>query len=516
MTTEYFDDHLSISSHNSSFMLFDDDIFFEHRLKSDELNSSFKLASIANSEIDPFAFSCNTTNSGIYVDPSNTFLSQQGLNNNIGLSYQIKVEPVEQFEPNSNIIQEGKEIFSHFLNLISHQQLEESQSALHSELNQRNEEDCSSYSSSSGSPPSSSPPSPVSSNSCASTVVLSSVSPISSCVSSPSISPASTPMMSPSELRDLNETPNYFELWLESQEEIKKLKKAIEDITNKITQLEDHSSSNDQISIPSTPIQSPEKTTQVEPPALCLRVCSEFQRTWYTDRAFPAFTVGLFDSNNLQPYLDVSGWRVVVSLIDGHGKDASAKFCGSSGSAPLSFAISRGRSVINGIRFSSVSSKNGGCFQLVMRVVNPFAAELPSPKLNEIEYLSEPIQILSYRLFHVPKLESDMLFPSDPLWKVKGIGPLYAKRFSELGIATVKDLASIDLESLTEDEVRNYVNSLRRDRGALTPAKLFEYVSQAREVVARDAKLTTTTGQKHERGPDIDSSIAHPAKRIRV
>jgi len=155
---------------------------------------------------------------------------------------------------------------------------------------------------------------------------------------------------------------------------------------------------------------------------------------------------------------------------------------------------------------------------LVMRIINPFAADtnIISPKLNEIEYLSEPIQILSYRLFHVPKLESDMLFPSDPLWKVKGIGPLYAKRFSELGIATVKDLASIDLESLTEDEVRNYVNSLRRDRGALTPAKLFEYVSQAREVVARDGKMRS--GEKHQRieTSDLDSSLNHAAKRIRV
>jgi len=153
-----------------------------------------------------------------------------------------------------------------------------------------------------------------------------------------------------------------------------------------------------------------------------------------------------------------------------------------------------------------------------MRVINPFSADstIVSPKLSEIEYLSEPIQILSYRLFHVPKLESDMLFPSDPLWKVKGIGPLYAKRFSELGIATVKDLASIDLESLTEDEVRNYVNSLRRDRGALTPAKLFEYVSQAREIVARDGKIKTA--EKHQRieTPEIDASLAHSAKRIRV
>jgi len=241
------------------------------------------------------------------------------------------------------------------------------------------------------------------------------VSPVASACNSPRSYPLKDPIQmitisnnNSSESKVSHNEPDYYKLWIESQQEVKQLRQAIEDNTQKISQLEDQNAV--QAQNLSAVSNSKPKLSQAEPPSLCFRVCSEFQRTWYTDRAFPSFTIGLFDSATLQPYLDVSGWRVIVSLVDGHGKDATSKFCGSSGPAPLSFAISRGRSVINGLRFSSVSSKNGGCFQLVMRVVNPFSSELPSPKFNDVEYLSEPIQILSYRLFHVPKLESDMLF----------------------------------------------------------------------------------------------------------
>jgi predicted flap endonuclease-1-like 5' DNA nuclease len=98
---------------------------------------------------------------------------------------------------------------------------------------------------------------------------------------------------------------------------------------------------------------------------------------------------------------------------------------------------------------------------------------------------TDPIQVLSYRLYHAPKVSFDQLKPDDSVSKMKGIGSQYAKRFQALGIEKVSQLAALDLSTLSELDTRNLLGNLRKDRGTMTLAKLTEYIQQAAEIVSR-------------------------------
>eukprot|EP00300_Choanocystis_sp_HF-7_P012558 c17935_g1_i2.p1 GENE.c17935_g1_i2~~c17935_g1_i2.p1 ORF type:complete len:265 (+),score=48.56 c17935_g1_i2:453-1247(+) len=145
------------------------------------------------------------------------------------------------------------------------------------------------------------------------------------------------------------------------------------------------------------------------------------------------------------------------------------------------FATVRGRGVISGLKYLRVSSKYGGSFTLVLRVVPPKTEKL----IRVIPFVSGPIQVLSYRLYQAPKLPIEKLTTTDCVSRMMGIGPLYAKRFAAVNISTVADLAMLNLDALSKSEQWKLLCTLRKSRGDMTVARLQAHISQAREIVRR-------------------------------
>lgn len=225
-------------------------------------------------------------------------------------------------------------------------------------------------------------------------------------------------------------------------------------------------------------LSSPPQSPQAED--LQLRVASKIEDVWYADRPFPAFNVEICDANTSQVLTRVHGWQLKVTLVDGYGRDAMDALGGQSASHGFKYTLTGGRATITGLRFTAVSSKRGGHFQLAVSVVSPDDAK----SVVETCYASR-VQVLSYRLYHSPKVALDRLSPSDSLSKVRGIGSLYAKRFANMGIHTVGELAEVDVQSMDDTTQKTILEALRRDRGAMTLAKLENYVLQARTILGR-------------------------------
>jgi len=226
----------------------------------------------------------------------------------------------------------------------------------------------------------------------------------------------------------------------------------------------------------SSPVLAP-SPPRVDP--VVLRV-NELETLWYADRPYPSFECELVDPQTNQRATYINNCRVEVSLVDGHGNPCD-KLTGQASSFGFVYPVSRGVVELTGLRFGAVSSKHGGHFQLRFDV-------LPAAGLEAVEpVLSSKIQVLSYRLFHAPKVDFSKLQAHDPLTKVKGIGSLYAKRFAAIGIVTVQELAALEVDSLqnASAESKKLLENLRKDRGALTLSKLNDYIAQAREIVAR-------------------------------
>jgi len=128
---------------------------------------------------------------------------------------------------------------------------------------------------------------------------------------------------------------------------------------------------------------------------------------------------------------------------------------------------------------------------------------------NSVVFKSAPIQVLSYRLFHAPKVSSEKLKPSDSVAKMKGIGALYAKRLKSLGINTVEQLASMDIDLIGEEGCKRLIASLRKDRGSMTVDKLHKYIEDARDIVTRH---TDDRGNGFtDRTPTTFSALASPS-----
>jgi len=213
-----------------------------------------------------------------------------------------------------------------------------------------------------------------------------------------------------------------------------------------------------------------------------LELCSSFEKLWYSGRPFPSFTIELVDSLSGKR-VHVNGWKVMVSVVDGNDNDASDKVCDVVRNHL--YEIVDGCTSIVGLRFLTVSSKCGGHYRVVIRLVSASSNEITQ---STTPFISENIQILSYRLFHVPKVENEALFQDDPISKMKGIGTLTSKRFAELGIKTVAQLAKIDADYLGDQGCSLLLNHLRKNRGSLTRPKLYEYIAMARDIVDRSAK----------------------------
>jgi len=220
------------------------------------------------------------------------------------------------------------------------------------------------------------------------------------------------------------------------------------------------------------PLQAP-----VQPLRLSLK---SVETLWYAERPFPTMECELVDPQTSQRAVYINNCRVQVSLLDGHGNPCD-KLTGPAAAFDFIFPVSNGVVELSGLRFGAVSSKHGGHFQIQVSVLPALGIESVAP------IISPRIQVLSYRLFHAPKVDFSKLKPSDPLTKVKGIGSLYAKRFAAIGVSTVGQLATLEVDTLhnASDASKKLLECLRKDRGALTLSKLNEYIAQAREIVKR-------------------------------
>jgi hypothetical protein len=231
--------------------------------------------------------------------------------------------------------------------------------------------------------------------------------------------------------------------------------------------------------VPLTTTQ-PENTMVVR-----LQLSSTFEKLWYSGRPFPAFSIEVVDSVTGNR-INANGWKLLVSVFDGNNTPADEKMCDKTHSHL--YEIYNGTVTISGLRFLSVSSKAGGHFTLSAKLA---ISSSPSVTHSSIPFVSERIQILSYRLFLIPKAENEALTPEDQISKMKGIGNLTSKRFAEIGIKSISQLASVDPEYLGIDGFNELLNHLRKNRGSLTKTKLLEYIKMAREVVDRSGQCDT-------------------------
>jgi len=205
---------------------------------------------------------------------------------------------------------------------------------------------------------------------------------------------------------------------------------------------------------------------------------SGMETKWYTKRPMPDFEVKLVRPDG-RLYTDTAGWHLTVRLVTGHGiyDDTGSLLRGPGGSAEdsaLVFPIVAGRAVLSGLRFQAVSSKNGKTFSL----------EFSSRGHKTAASKSVPIVVLSERLKNERKA-ADMcdLRPNDDIARVPSLGKAYCQRLNSLGFRTVADLATIPVSPADRQVRLELLNKLRKDRGALTEAKLMTLVREAHKVV---------------------------------
>jgi predicted flap endonuclease-1-like 5' DNA nuclease len=229
--------------------------------------------------------------------------------------------------------------------------------------------------------------------------------------------------------------------------------------------------------------------------ALSLKIVGLDTR-WYTKRPMAPFQIQLVDgSDKIVHTSDSDDYSVVVHLVSGHGVVVDQYLANSD---DLTFPIIDGRADISSLRFLAVSSRNGGHFRL------QFCANGPKV-VTSAE--SDDIEILSERLKNEHKAESILnLHADDALVRVPGIGKKYAQKLSQQGLHTIRDLANIDSSPEARTRRLDILAAVRRDRGALTEAKLVEMLRDAKAVVKRER------GSVNKVAPDTDFPIAKKQK----
>eukprot|EP00300_Choanocystis_sp_HF-7_P036344 c52188_g1_i1.p1 GENE.c52188_g1_i1~~c52188_g1_i1.p1 ORF type:complete len:433 (-),score=49.51 c52188_g1_i1:51-1349(-) len=255
---------------------------------------------------------------------------------------------------------------------------------------------------------------------------------------------------------------------------------------------------------------SPRSTvsSEISPPMASyhLEPLSQVQTLWYAERPYPSITMQLVQAEpyNQQTRLALKeNLQVKVSVLDANDQPVADVLTGPPSSVGFTFQMADNVVTLAGIRFGTVSSKHGGFFRLCVSVcsssMSPYVAT----------WVSEKIQVLSYRLYNSPKVPFEQLSPQDDLARVQGIGSLYAKRFASLNIKCVADLAALEFDGSNNDrDAQGILDALRRDRGAMTRPKLEKYIKQARSIV-KNWELKSL-GKR----PAEDDDTENPQKRI--
>jgi len=202
-----------------------------------------------------------------------------------------------------------------------------------------------------------------------------------------------------------------------------------------------------------------------------------FLSKWYTKRPLPEFRLRIFRGGI--PYCDTMGWEVTVRLQTGDGifDDDGELLRGRVASEALHFPVINGVATISGLRFQAVSSKNGKFFRLELKCSGKGTEGMPP-------HFTSNIKILSERLKNERKAANiSELRPKDDIARIPGIGKSYCQRLNQMGYHTVQDLARISMNPADRPARLAVLHKLRKDRGALTEAKLMEYVRDAHQVV---------------------------------
>eukprot|EP00300_Choanocystis_sp_HF-7_P006522 c14756_g1_i2.p1 GENE.c14756_g1_i2~~c14756_g1_i2.p1 ORF type:complete len:399 (+),score=99.92 c14756_g1_i2:63-1259(+) len=224
-----------------------------------------------------------------------------------------------------------------------------------------------------------------------------------------------------------------------------------------------------------------EKGTGALAGGLRVVVRSKIHDQWFVDRVHPEIAIEIVDEVTGELAACVTDWKIDVQVLTQSETELQRGFT----TRPIAPVI-KGRGTIAGLKYLRVSSKSGGNFSLVIRVVAP--NNQAAQTASVAPFVSRPVQVLSYRLYQAPKLSADKLQASDCVSRMLGIGTLYAKRFAAVNVRTVADLAALDLDALSKAEQWNLLSTLRKNRGDMTITRLQSHVNQAREIVERGAR----------------------------
>eukprot|EP00298_Acanthocystis_sp_HF-20_P006351 c1623_g1_i1.p1 GENE.c1623_g1_i1~~c1623_g1_i1.p1 ORF type:complete len:317 (-),score=15.34 c1623_g1_i1:146-1096(-) len=199
-----------------------------------------------------------------------------------------------------------------------------------------------------------------------------------------------------------------------------------------------------------------------------LKLMNSFEKVWYTNRSFPVKVLHVLDGiGNL--YTNTEGWSVSLRLTDAQGNCIDQLL-----HSKENILVKRGIITLCGLRFSGVSSKNGGFFVLEVKV-NPQTHS----KVSISPFRSTPFTVLSSRLIHQQKGSFSDLLPHNSISMMPGIGILYTKMFASIGLKTISDLAGVSFNQLND--------MLRIDKGNLTKLRLEGYVLHAQEILERSS-----------------------------
>lgn len=213
-------------------------------------------------------------------------------------------------------------------------------------------------------------------------------------------------------------------------------------------------------------------------PRLQLRI-SNIETTWFTKRPYPSFVVEVVDEHG-QVMTRTPHWRLRLRLLSATGLYVD-RFLNS---PSLDFAVNAGRATISGLKFSAVTSRNGGHFRLEFGLRSPDSEGI-------LPVLSAPLRILSERLKNELKATSTSeLRSSDPIVRVPGIGKRYTTKLAERGFHTLFDLRGAFDKSNPDQakamSMKEFLSEIERDRGTLTCARITNILDSASQVEVED------------------------------
>ncbi len=221
----------------------------------------------------------------------------------------------------------------------------------------------------------------------------------------------------------------------------------------------------------------------VTPCSFSLAWVVPFPKRWYAKRKCYTVSVSLTQTGG--HIVDTTNWSVLVRLVSAEdGNPLHPRLLESTNINGLRYRVTNGMVSISGLRFLSVSSKQGGNFQLQVSL---------SPAHSHHDVICPPIAsgeitIVSERLKTVGKVDSILeLGQLDKLTRVPGIGNQYASRLHEHGITTILDLAD-----LTPPQLTAMFDLVRKEKGALT-MQTFRELHQGAKMVVAQAKSSMTS-----------------------